>query len=457
MNKLFRWLLLSSLTLPCAAQAQNVHEYFLDNGLKLVVKEDHRAPVVVSQVWYKVGSSYEPGGITGISHALEHMMFKGTPKYSQGKLSHIVAENGGLQNAMTSEDFTVYFQVFSKDKLGVSLDLESDRMKNLIISPAEFAKEIQVVMEERRLRTEDNPESLTYERFAAAAHVSSPYHHPVVGWMDDLIEMKADDLKAWYSSWYSPNNAVVVVVGDVVPDQVYQSVNEYFGKIPKGTVAQVKPQRPVAGLGKREVVVKAPAKLRYLVMGYNVPVISTAKEDWEPYALEVAANILDGGKSARFEKELVRQKQLVSSINVQYDPYSRLDGLFLLDARPNGNHSVEEVKKAVLSQVERLQNTLPSEEEFARVKAQVVASQIYKKDSVYGQAMEIGSLEVVGLSWKVGDAFADKVQAITKQQVQQVAKKYLTTDRLTIAELQPLPIAKGAVQPTGNLGGSNVH
>ncbi|HDJ86948.1 MAG TPA: insulinase family protein, partial [Chromatiales bacterium] len=230
-----RWVLPVLLLLFAPAVAAGpVHEYRLDNGLRVLVKEDHRAPVVVSQVWYKVGSGDEHGGITGISHALEHMMFQGTAKHPAGEFSRIVAANGGRENAFTGRDYTAYFQLLAKDRLPVSFELESDRMRNLSLKEADFRKEIQVVMEERRLRTDDNPQALTYERFNAAAFVSSPYHHPVIGWMDDLRNLKIGDLRAWYRRWYAPNNATLVVVGDVDPQAVLRLAERYFGPLPAG-------------------------------------------------------------------------------------------------------------------------------------------------------------------------------------------------------------------------------
>ena len=208
-----------------------VYEFELDNGLKLLVKEDHRAPVVVTQVWYKVGGSYEYDGITGISHALEHMMFKGTEKFPPGEFSRVISENGGRDNAFTGPDYTSYFQTLEKTRLPISFELEADRMRYLTLSNEEFIKEIEVVKEERRLRTEDNPQSFLYETAKATAFQTSPYRFPVVGWMQDLSSMTIDDLSSWYEKWYAPNNATVVVVGDVDPYHVYALAYKYFSPL----------------------------------------------------------------------------------------------------------------------------------------------------------------------------------------------------------------------------------
>ncbi|MBN4078971.1 insulinase family protein [Gammaproteobacteria bacterium AH-315-C21] len=239
-----------------ATQAQtkpsdNTHEYTFENGLKLIVKEDHRAPVLVSQVWYKVGSTYEHDGISGISHALEHMMFKGTEKFPDGEFDRIVSDNGGRHNAFTSQDYTGYYQEFEKSRLEISFELESDRMRGLLLPEEEFKKEIRVVMEERQLRTEDNPQALTYEQFNATAFLNSSLRIPVIGWMNDLENMNIDDLRDWYEQWYAPNNATLVVAGDVNADEVYALAKKYFSSIKPSAIKQPKPRQEIEQNGKR--------------------------------------------------------------------------------------------------------------------------------------------------------------------------------------------------------------
>lgn len=437
-----------ALLLSFTAIAQTTtNEYTLKNGLKLIVREDHRAPVVISQIWYKVGSSYEPNGITGISHALEHMMFKGTKLYPVGEFSRIIAENGGEENASTSNDFTFYYQELAADKLPLSFKLESDRMQNLILSGDEFAKEIQVVIAERRMRTDDNPQATTYEHFAATANISTSYHHPIIGWLNDLNHMTINDLKQWYQNWYAPNNATVVVVGDVNPQQVFNLANQYFGSIPAKTLPVVKPQSEILSMGPRRVEVKIPAELPWIIMGYNTPSLVTAKESWQPYALQVLEAILDGGASSRLEKIIVRDQKIASDINVDYDLYSRFDGLFTITATPSANHSVAQLESAILDQIKQLQTTLVTDEELARVKTQLIASKTYQKDSIVNQAVEIGGLESVGLSWHVSDDYIKNIQAVTPQQLQTVAKLYLTPERLTIGYLTPAPGIKPTKAP----------
>ena len=450
------FLLIFALLVPVtlyAGDAQDVHEYMLKNGLKVIVKEDHRAPVVVSQVWYKVGSSYENDGMSGISHVLEHMMFKGTRKHPAGEFSRIISENGGRENAFTGRDYTAYFQQLEKSRLHVSFELESDRMRNLSLRKEDYAKEIQVVMEERRMRTDDDPQSLTEEQFTATAFVNSPYHHSVIGWMDDLENLTVEDVRKWYEKWYAPNNATLVVVGDVDPDNVFKLAKKYFGPLKPSVLAPPKPRNEIEQLGERRIVVKAPAELPYIIMGYKAPVLSTADEPWEPYALEVLAGVLDGGDSARFARELVRDKQIAASVNVGYNMTARKEDLFTLDGTPARGHTISEIEAALKEQIKRLHDQPVTADELARIKAQVIASNVYQRDSVFYQAMQIGTLETVGQSWKLLDEYVDKIQKVTPEQVQKVARKYLTDDKLTVATLDPLPLSEKPARNPAMMGG----
>jgi zinc protease len=438
-----------------APAAGKVHEYVLDNGLKLLVKEDHRAPVVVSQVWYRVGAVYEHDGITGISHVLEHMMFKGTDSHPSGEFSRIISENGGDQNAFTAQDYTAYYQQLEKSRLPVSFELEADRMRNLSLLDKDFQKEIKVVMEERRLRTDDKPASLTYEQFVATAFISSPVRIPTIGWMDDLENLQVDDLREWYRRWYAPNNAIVVVVGDVKPEAVLALAQKYFGPLKPEEIVAPKPRVEPVQQGLRQITVKAPAEVPQLIMGYKVPVLKTAAEDWEPYALDVLSGILDGGDSARFARELVRGTRVASSASASYDPYERQQTLFLLSAIPSDSNTIADLQDALLEQVRRVQDSPVGEDELERVKTSVVAGEVYQRDSTYYQATQIGQLEAVGLDWHLLDEYPDRINAVTAEQVQAVARKYLVEDRLTIGVLDPLPMEQGEQQHTAVAGGGH--
>jgi zinc protease len=437
--------LLSLVLLAPALATANVHEYQLDNGLKILVKEDHRAPVVVSQVWYKVGSSYEHDGITGVSHALEHMMFKGTEKYPPGQFSRIISENGGRDNAFTGSDYTAYFQTLEKSRLHISFELEADRMRNLTLPEEEFLKEIEVVKEERRWRTEDKPQSYTYEISNATAFQTSPYRFPVIGWMQDLDNMTIEDLSAWYQKWYAPNNATLVVVGDVNSDEVFELAKKHFGPLPAGEPITMKVLNEVEQIGAKRVKVKRPAELPYLIMSYKTPVIEPGSEDdsnwsWEPYALEVLSGILDGGNSARIASRMIRGSEVAASADAGYRMASRLDNLFMFSGTPANGKSVHDLEVSFRKEILDVQTNPVTEEEMQRVKAQVISSDVYEKDSVFYQAMTLGTLETLGLSWKLADKYVERVNSITAEQVMEVAKKYLNDDHLTVAELDPLPM-----------------
>ncbi|MDQ8039087.1 MAG: pitrilysin family protein [Rickettsiella sp.] len=429
---------LGLLLSPHLSLAENVHEYHLKNGLKLLVKEDHRAPVVISEIWYKVGGSYEPNGITGISHALEHMMFRGTQKYGPNRLEQIVAANGGQQNAFTDNDFTAYYQEFSVDKLSISFNLEADRMRNLLLRQGDFAKEIQVVMEERRMRVDDNPQATLLERFNAAAFVESPYHHPVIGWKNDLKNMTVTDVRAWYKNWYAPNNAIVVVVGDVKPNEVYQLARKYFDPIQPIPLPAIKPTGNIQPLGQHRLTLHIPAQLTWLVMAYPVPVIKTDFKSSDPYVLDLIATLLSSGNSGQLAKNLIRGKQIAAEADASYNPFSRLNNLFILDAIPTPGHTLTELETSLLKQIKLLQTHIVSTEELKRAKAQIAANKIYQEDSITQQAYELGSLAAVDLPWQLEKDYLKHINAVTPKQIQNVANKYLQSQYLTIAHLHPL-------------------
>lgn len=440
---LLGWVLFNSKEPLIEHTDEAVQSYELSNGMKVLVIENHRAPVVVSQVWYKVGASYEHDGITGLSHVMEHMMFKGTTKHPAGEFSEIIAANGGKENAFTGQDYTAYFQRIANDRLELCIELEADRMRNLLLEEKEFLKEIEVVKEERRLRTDDKPTALTYERFNALAYTNSPYRRPIIGWMEDLDTLTIEDVRLWYKTWYAPNNATLVVAGDVQADEVFRLAKQYFGQLSASKIPETKSRREAKQYGTQRVTVEVPAKIPYIIMGYKAPVISQVEEQWEVYALEVLAGVLDGGSSARLSKNLVRGQQIASSASASYGMTARHETLFVLSALPNDNVAIEVLEFALREEVNTIKNQLPDEKELDRVKAQVVAAQVYQQDSTFYQAMEVGMLDTIGLPWQLKDDYVKNILAVTAQQVQQVAVKYLTDKRLTVAVLDPLPIESG--------------
>ena len=423
---------LTTIAATDSSSSSSIHEYHLRNGLKLIIKEDHRSPIVISQIWYKVGSSYEPEGITGISHALEHMMFKGTQKYGSGQFIKIIAENGGEQNAFTSYDYTGYYEITDANKLETNLKLEADRMRNLLLNTHAFSKEMQVVMEERRMRIEDNPQAMTQERLLATAFITNPYRHPVIGWMDDIKNMTVDDLRAWYKKWYAPNNAIIVIVGDVKANLVYEITQKYFSQLNPSIIPENKSFAEVKSLGERQVTVKLPAQLPTLFLAYHAPVVTQQKSSDDPYVLDAIEAILAGNDSARLPKNLIREQQILANVKIHYDLFSRLNNLFIIKATPAQNQTIEKAQKAIIEQIKKLQTTLITSEELNRVKAQIIANKTYEKDSIEEQANLIGSLEAVGLSWYYSDIYLKKISTITPEQIQQIAQRYFIENQLTI-------------------------
>ncbi|MEQ1532453.1 MAG: insulinase family protein [Sideroxydans sp.] len=435
------------------AQAE-VFEKTLSNGLKVIVKEDHRAPTVVQQIWYRAGSMDEKTGTTGVAHVLEHMMFKGTKSVPVGEFSRRIAAAGGRENAFTSYDYTAYFQQLHKSKLPLAMQLEADRMHNLVLSEKEFSKEIKVVMEERRWRTDDDAHSLVGERLMATAFQEHPYHNPIIGWMNDLENMSYLDAQDWYKTWYAPNNATLVIAGDVKASEVFALAQRHYGRIPAGKL----PKRKVAGeqpqLGIKRIVVKAPAELPYFIMAYHAPTMRDVEKDWKPYALSVLAGVLDGSESARLNKALVREQQVAISVSAGYDSTSRGPSQFTLEGTPASGKTIAELETAIREQLQAVVRDGVSEEELKRVRAQVTASEVYKLDSVFYQAMQIGQMESIGLTHHALPVMLKKLQAVTAQQVQDVAREILVDDHLTVAVLDPQPLTEKNKQAKG---GAHAH
>jgi zinc protease len=423
----------------------NPFETTLVNGLRVIVKEDHRAPTAVSMVWYHVGAIDEKDGTSGISHMLEHMMFKGTKRVPAGEFSKRVAALGGRENAFTSLDFTAYFQIVPKAALPEMFTLEADRMANLNLTKGNFTSEMKVVQEERRMRTEDNPEALVQEALNATAFEASPYRRPVIGWMDDLKHMSWEDVRRWYRQWYAPNNAYVVVVGDVDHDKVFHQVEQAFGGIPAHPLPERKPQNEPPQRGIKRIVIKAPADLPFIEMMWKVPKLRDVDNDRDPYALEVLANVLDGNEAARLSKDLVRAQKVAQSAGAGYDGTVRGEASFILEGQPAQGKTVTDLEAALRNEIKRIQDEGVTSEELERIKTQIVAGQIYKRDSMMAQAMEIGGFEAAGFDWRDYDKLLEKLRSVTAEEVQAVAKKYFNDDSLTVAVLDPQPIDKPVV------------
>ena len=415
------------------------HEYKLTNGLKIVVKEDHRAPVVMTQIWYRVGSADEPVDKGGISHVLEHMMFKGTTEVSSDDFERLIAKFGGVNNAFTSYDFTGYYELFPANRLPLALELEADRMKNLVFDDKAFAKEHQVVMEERRQRTDDNPLAKAYESFRLLALPSSPKGESVIGPMDELESITLNDLKDWYKTWYAPNNATLVIVGDVEPTEVLNAVKRYFGELKPSTL----PKRPAVTQkgfrGYQQVESEQAVQVPVLLMGYNVPSLVTAgaNNEKQTYALSLAQDVLDGGLSARLESRLVREQGLLTTVGTSYDLLDRGDGLFLIQATPREGVSLAQAQQAIISEIDKLATDPIAADEIERAKTNTVTGLVYAQDSMEGQARMIGSLQSIGLDDRLLAKLPSKLDSVTIADIQAASKKYLVKDNLTVMHIIP--------------------
>ena len=452
--------LLALVLLPAAAAAEpasTVHEYRLDNGMTVLVRPDRRAPVVVSQVWYRVGSIDEHRGITGVSHVLEHMMFKGTDDYAPGEMSDIIARLGGSENAFTSHDYTAYYQQIAAEHLERMLELEADRMTDLALPREEFRREVRVVQEERRQRVEDQPRSLTWERLRAAAFPSSPRRTPIIGWRADLESMTRAEVAAWYRQWYAPNNAALVVVGDVDPDRVHELAREHFGD----KQAVDLPRRPspdeLEPRGETRLQVHAPAKLPYLAMGWRVPSLAGVDDASDVYALDVLAGVLDGGRSARIERNIVRGQQIASGAGASYSPLKRTGDLFTVGATPAADHDIAALESALRAEIEALKQGRIDQGELERVKTNVRAGDVFERDSMFYQALRMGMLEITGVGQAAYDEYQAGIERVTVADVQRVAREYLVDRRLTVAELVPEGVDGVAPAPGGEgpIGGED--
>jgi zinc protease len=411
---------------------EEVKEYQLDNGLKVLVVEDHKAPIATFQVWYRVGSRNEPRGKTGISHLLEHMMFKGTPDFGSKVFSRLVQKNGGIDNAFTTKDYTTYYQTLASDRIDLSIELESDRMQNLLLKPEDVRSERDVVKEERRLRYEDNPQRALFEEVVATAFKVHPYRNPVIGWMSDISSINREDLHSYYRRYYSPGNAFIVVSGDVNADQIFQKIKSSFGSLPAfsglETVTSVEP--PQNG-EKRVRLVKKDARLPYVLIAYHVP--SYPHKDGAP--LDILSTILSG-KSGRLYRSIVRDKKIAISAFSSYsglyiDPY-----LFFLGGTASPGSDIGSLERSLYEEIERIKSEPPSGREIQKAKNQTEASLIMGQDSIFFQAELLGMFEILG-DWRLRDRYLEEIRLVTPEDVQRVARKYFTENNRTVGILMP--------------------
>ncbi len=424
-------------------------EFRLSNGMALIVKPDRRAPTAVHMLWLRVGSVDEVDGLSGVAHAQEHMMFKGTPTLAPGVFSRRVAALGGRENAFTSRDYTGYYQQIPASALEEVMRLEADTFTHNQWSDDEFRKEIEVVKEERRMRTDDNPRAQLYEQLNAVAFTASPYRRPIVGWMNDLEVLQPDDVRDFYRRWYIPANAAVVVAGDVDVQQVRQWAEKYYGSIPAGTVPMRKPRVEPAQKGARRLELKAPAEQAYLAMSFKMPTLAptglradtATAQDRDVLALTMLAAVLDGYRGSRLERALTQGPDRVAvSAGAGGGLWGRGPQTFVLDGVPAPGKTVQQLEAALRAEVQRVARDGVAEAELQRVKVQWAAGEVYRLDSVFNQARSLGANWALGLPLEPQAALLAQLQAVTPAQVRDVAARYFGDDELTVAVLHPLPV-----------------
>jgi len=434
--------------------ASQVRQYQLANGMQLIVQPDQRAPTAVNMVWVRVGSIDEVDGTSGIAHVVEHMMFKGSEKVAPGDFSRRVAALGGRENAFTNRDYTGYYQQIPANRLREVMALEAERFAHNQWPDAEFTKEIEVIKEERRMRTEDQPRAMLMEQLMATVFQASPYHRPVVGWMGDLHSMTPDDVRSFWRQWYVPANAAIVIAGDVDPEQVKVWAEATYGQIPARAVPVRKPRAEPAQIGVRRIEVKQPAEQALVAMAYRVPSFTNlaqpTADDRDALALLVLSAVLDGYDGARLERALVQGKgRVADSAGSSASVFGRGPSLFMLTGVPAKGKQAAEVEKALRTQVQRIAKEGVSAAELERVKTQWMASNVYERDSVFAQAQSLGSYWVMGMPTDAEDQVLRQLMAVTAEQVQSVAARYFGDDQLTVGVLVPQPLSGKAPRPAG--------
>jgi zinc protease len=443
--------------LPQAASAaqtyaERIREKILPNGLKVLLLEEHKAPVAVFQIWYRVGSRNEALGKTGLAHMLEHLMFKGTQKVAPEEYSKIIQRNGGNDNAFTSDDGTTYFATMASDRLSVIVDLEADRMRNLTFDDAQFEPEHHVVLEERRLRTDNNPVAALFELINSTAYSAHPYEWPTIGWMNDIAKVTRADALAFYHTYYQPGNAFIICVGDFSADQLQAQIDAAFSPVPPGDPPPaVRAVEPVQQ-GERRTVLKREAELPFVTLAYHVPNLSSP----DGPALEVLAAILSEGKSSRLHQHLVHDQRLAHDVGAAYEMTSVDPGLFQIYGQPLPGKTTAAIEKQLLAELAALQNKPVGERELLKAKNGLEAGFVLAHDSLFYQALLLGQYELAG-DWRQADNYVPAIRAITADDIQRVATFYFTPSNRTVGTLEPLPIPPGKRAPAESPPQGMVH
>jgi len=417
-----------------AQNAERVLAATLDNGLRVLLQEDHRSPIVSFQMWYRVGSRNETRGTTGVAHFLEHMMFKGTPTYGQGQFARLVEQNGGQDNAFTSQDVTSYYVNIAADKIDLVIDLESDRMHNLKLDAKDIASEREVVIEERRTRTEDDPGGFLGEEVSSIAFRNHPYGAPIIGWMEEIKRITPAEIRAFYKTYYMPNNAILVAVGDFKAPEVLAKIRAKFGRVPKGAtpppVLAIEPPQN----GERRVLVKKQAQLPIVYLGYHVP----NQKSPDAFALEMLSTILSEGRASRLYKRLVYERQLALEAGGDYNYFSHDPSLFWFWGTPMPGHTPEAMEKALLGEMEALKTEPVTDEELQRARNQVEATFVFQEDSIHRRAGLLARFELIG-GYADKDRFVEGLRAVTAADIQRVARTYFADGRKNVGILLPQP------------------
>ena len=422
------------LLFPIFSYSETVQEYTLKNGLKVLFIEDHKVPLATFQIWYKAGSKDEQFGKTGISHLLEHMMFKGTHEYGKKEFSSIIQRNGGTDNAFTTKDYTMYFSTLSSDRVGLPIKLEADRMANLLLDPKEVAAEKNVVMEERRMRYDDDPQNSLEEEVIATTFKVHPYQWPVIGWMSNIASIEREDLFNYYRTMYSPDNAFIVLSGDIRPEDAAAMIEKEFGKIPssgkkkKTDLSMAEPEQR----GEKYIALRKEAEVPYIVMAYHVP--SFPHDD--SFALDILSSVLSAGKSSRLYKSLTYEKKLALSSYADYGGTHKYPFLFSVGATAAPGSNIEDIEKALNEEIERMKAELPSEKEVQKAKNQIEAAFVFAQDSNYSRAYYAGIFEMLG-DWRLMDKYLEGIRKVRPEEVQAAARKYLTENNKTVGILFP--------------------
>jgi zinc protease len=433
----FAPLWLYALPNSAIAEVFSPKSFVLNNGLTVVVVEDYRAPVVTHMVWYKVGSADEPTGASGIAHFLEHLMFKGTKRFKPGEASKIIAKNGGNENAFTSYDYTAFYQTVSPDKLSVVMDIESDRMQNLQLSDNDILAERDVVLEERRTRTDNSDAALFREQVNAAMYLTYPYRVPIIGWANEIKRLNKEMALTFYDRWYAPNNAILVVAGAVAGEDVKELAEIYYGVIPKKQLEQRRRvQEPPQIAARRltmdsEQVGQASWSRRYRAPSYKYGKIH------HTYALQVLNKIIGGGTTSHLYRSLVVENNLAVSAGSWYRAENIGPSVFGFYASPQDGISIEKLESGIDSVINSVVNGGVSQEEVDDAKTQLQRSAVFAKDSVTAPARTIGSALATGRSIQDIESWPDKVSEVTRDDVIAAAKWVLRIRHSLTAVLLP--------------------